>query len=80
MSEGEPERQERTAGACVNEKGWGLVVGERSKGMSEKAGIPQSSFKADAVPVWGVSHNAWLCHRHGDANDKTRVQGGGGED
>lgn len=39
------ERQERRVWACVNEKGWGLVVGECSKGMSGKAGIPQGSFK-----------------------------------
>lgn len=30
---------------CVNEKGWGLVVGECSEGMSGKAGIPQGSFR-----------------------------------
>lgn len=32
--------------ACVNERGWGLVVGECSEGMSGKAGIPQSSFRS----------------------------------
>lgn len=41
----ELERQERRVWACVNEKGWGLVVGECSKGMSGKAGIPQGSFR-----------------------------------
>lgn len=30
---------------CANEKGWGLVVGECSEGMSGKAGIPQGSFR-----------------------------------
>lgn len=37
--------QERIVWACVNEKGWGLVVGECSKGMSGKARIPQGSFR-----------------------------------
>lgn len=41
----ELERQERRVWACVNEKGWGLVVGECSKGMSGKAGIPRSSYR-----------------------------------
>lgn len=31
---------------CVNEKGWGLIVGECRKGMSGKARIPRGSFKS----------------------------------
>lgn len=46
------------------ERRGGSVVGECSERMSAKAGIPQGSNKGLRASV--ASHNAWLCHRHGD--------------
>lgn len=54
---------------CVNEKGWGLVVGECSMGISGKAGIPQGSHRQRPQGQCGeFENNAWLCQCHGDAS------------
>lgn len=66
----------------VNEKGWGLVVGECSKGMGGKAGIPQSSFRGlcGSVESFKQCMAVPLSHGHplNDSNGVQRERGGGG--
>lgn len=64
----------------VNEKGWGLVVGECSKGMGGKAGIPQGSFRGLCGSVGSFKQcMAVPLSQRRPLNDSNGVQGGGGE-